>query len=334
MRWSKSVSLVAFVLVAVLIASGVGASVWAQSGVGVADRIAPPGQVAPPCTPLNLNLNTGRSVIGTVDPNWKLVSAPQTAASPPATTAYTVTPYSAWFTPSSGANWISPFPRDYFGPVGNYVYETTFSVSSAYTNIVLNIDLYGGDNVVNVLLLNGNLIGSTNRGYNVSPISPFPIGTPFVVTLQPGITYTLQATVNNFPSIPTPTGLLVAARVTADCVVTPPPAPTTGRIIVNKVIVPAGDPTVFQFTSGYQAPFSLGDGQTNDSGPIRPIAPAYYGLNEVPVPGWTTSIACKDPDGGTTVGPTAVLILRCQPPAPVLIWTLVRPSSAPSPTQK
>ncbi|MBI4289324.1 MAG: hypothetical protein HY671_12975, partial [Chloroflexi bacterium] len=112
MRWSKSVSLVTFVLVAIMLASGVTANVWALSGGGNAmDSISSPGQVAPPCTPLELKLNTGQTPTGTADTIWHLVSAPQTAASPPATTAYSVTPYSAWFTPSSGS-WISPFPRD------------------------------------------------------------------------------------------------------------------------------------------------------------------------------------------------------------------------------
>ncbi|MDO8636915.1 MAG: hypothetical protein Q7R34_11920, partial [Dehalococcoidia bacterium] len=66
LRWSKSVSLVAFFLVAVLIASGVGANVLAQTGGGAvgttvsrsnvldptAQLSVPPGQVAPPCSPL------------------------------------------------------------------------------------------------------------------------------------------------------------------------------------------------------------------------------------------------------------------------------------------
>ncbi|MBI4286821.1 MAG: hypothetical protein HY671_00130, partial [Chloroflexi bacterium] len=354
MRWSKSVSLVALFLVAVLIVPGVTPVVGAPSGGGAADRVAPqstvlypgtqpslpPGQVVPPpvtptpiptppppvavpapapaavpapatqpsaspgqvteaCRPLNLNLSTGQSAIGAVDPNWKLVSAPASAASPPPTAAYTVGAYPgvgvfpAWYVPSSG-NWISPFPRDYIGPVGDYIYETTFSVSSLNTNIVLHVDVYGGDNSLR-LTLDGSLIGSPNVGYNVSPISPFPVGGPFVVPLQPG-THVLRATVSNFPSIPSPTGLLVVARVTADCAI----APASGRIIVDKVTIPAGDPTAFQFTASYPpGSFSLTDtALPNDSGLIPS---GQYQVSEPAVSGWTTIIICTDPTGNTTV---------------------------------
>lgn len=92
----------------------------------------------------------------------------------------------------------------------------------------------------------------------------------------------------------------LAAGATVTCTFTNYKA---GRVIVDKVTVPAGDPQVFQFTAGYQPNFSLTDtAPPNDSGLINP---GSFLLNEIPVSGWTTSIACTDPDGGTVVGPTS-----------------------------
>ena len=75
-------------------------------------------------------------------------------------------------------------------------------------------------------------------------------------------------------------------------------APRPGRIIVDKVTIPAGATDIFNFTASYSpGSFSLTDtAPPNDSGLIPP---GTYALNEIVVTGWTTSLACADPDGGT-----------------------------------
>ncbi len=240
MHRSKSMSLVAFLLVVILISSGAGPTVWAQPGGGwAASPVAPrstvfdpgaqfsatSGQVTEPCRPFNLNLSTGQSAVGSVDPNWKLVSAPSSAASPTVTGAWTVGVFTAWYVPSSGS-WISPFPKDYTGPGGNYVYETTFSVDPSYNNIMLRVDAYAGDKQV-LLFLDGIAIGD---GAGASAAKG-----PFAIRIESG-SHTLDANVSNASVIgnepdtsSSSTGLLVVGRVTGDCggPLTPGPKPPT-----------------------------------------------------------------------------------------------------------
>ena len=250
MHRSKSMSLVAFFLVLLLISSGAGPTVWAQPGGGGANPVAPqstvldpgtqssaaPGQVTEPCRPFNLNLSTGQSAVGSVDPNWKLVSAPSSPTFPSTNAAYTVAPNRGWYTPSSGS-WISPFPKDYTGPGGNYVYERTFLTDQdpSYTNIMLRVDAYGGDKQV-FLFLDGKSI-SIGDSLEVAGFSDTSIKGPFAIRITPGL-HTLYANVVNASVIgnepdttSSSTGLLVAARVTAECggPLTPVPGPLDPR---------------------------------------------------------------------------------------------------------
>jgi plastocyanin len=59
-----------------------------------------------------------------------------------------------------------------------------------------------------------------------------------------------------------------------------------GHVIIAKVTNPTGATQSFDFTSDYGAPFSLLDGESNDSGPI---APGTYSVVEAPVTGWDTT---------------------------------------------
>jgi uncharacterized repeat protein (TIGR01451 family) len=64
----------------------------------------------------------------------------------------------------------------------------------------------------------------------------------------------------------------------------------SGRIIVKKVTVPAGEDQRFAFTADYAA-FELGDGEQHDSGPIRA---GTHILSEEAVEGWETKAKCSD----------------------------------------
>jgi hypothetical protein len=65
-----------------------------------------------------------------------------------------------------------------------------------------------------------------------------------------------------------------------------------GRIIIDKVTSPAGDPHEFDFTTNYGKSFKLNDtSDPNDSGPLEP---GTYSVAEIPVPCWDTQITCGD----------------------------------------
>ncbi len=65
-----------------------------------------------------------------------------------------------------------------------------------------------------------------------------------------------------------------------------------GRIVVEKVTVPAGDPTSFDFTASWlDGGFSLQGGDSADSGPL---AAGPYAVFEDEVDGWATQAVCSD----------------------------------------
>lgn len=76
------------------------------------------------------------------------------------------------------------------------------------------------------------------------------------------------------------------------------PPPTTGNIIIRKVTQPAGSEQGFEFESSYGDPFTLHDGEENDSGPL---APGTYSVFEDPVEGWDTVVSAVDQDGHPVV---------------------------------
>jgi hypothetical protein len=65
----------------------------------------------------------------------------------------------------------------------------------------------------------------------------------------------------------------------------------TGTITVAKATVPSGSPQAFDFTPDYLAPFTLTDGQSNNSGDLNA---GTYSIVETPVAGWST-MASQDP---------------------------------------
>ena len=77
-----------------------------------------------------------------------------------------------------------------------------------------------------------------------------------------------------------------------------------GKIIVDKVTVPGGDPTSFDFTTTYGSPFSLTDGATpNDSGFI---VPGTYQVTETANADYTTSATCTSSLGHPADNPNSI----------------------------
>lgn len=72
--------------------------------------------------------------------------------------------------------------------------------------------------------------------------------------------------------------------------------PLNGNIIVNKVTSPTGSGQQFSFTSNYGSPFTLTDGQSNNSGSL---SAGTYSVTEAAIPGWTTT---------TDIDPTAIVV--------------------------
>ena len=99
------------------------------------------------------------------------------------------------------------------------------------------------------------------------------------------------------------TGAVDMDNNTIDIAVCAPPA-EPGHINIEMQTLPDGSPAQFDFTTGY-GNFSLGDGDTNNSGDLPPGA---YNLSVTVPPGWDLeSIVCVATDGSTwTVNGTEV----------------------------
>ncbi len=77
-----------------------------------------------------------------------------------------------------------------------------------------------------------------------------------------------------------------------------------GKIIVDKVTVPGGDPTSFDFTTTYGSPFSLTDGATpNDSGFI---VPGTYQVTETANSDYVTTSTCTSSLGHAADNPNSI----------------------------
>lgn len=84
-----------------------------------------------------------------------------------------------------------------------------------------------------------------------------------------------------------------------------------GKIIVKKVTDPSGSAQSFEFTPSYNggAKFSLGDGQSNDSGLL---APGTYSVSEAVPAGWDlTSATCDDGSAVDAIGLGAGETVTC-----------------------
>jgi hypothetical protein len=230
-----------------------------QSDIQAIFTAGPAGKCKP-CTAAvgSLDISTGQTAIGSVDPIWKVISAP--AGVPTPLTAYVILAASpGWVAAPPGSNWIDPnntggFPPMVSDPAGLYVYETHFTVPAGIASLTLNFQ-FAADNDIK-MFLNGNLIPNTTvvNAFN-------PINGPITVTQAnpaPGI-YTLRAEVVNQPPIIGPTGLLVKGTVrcepapgkaTADLGDAPDSTNHHGKAMEAYPTVPANFPTVFNPGTG------------------------------------------------------------------------------------
>ena len=80
-----------------------------------------------------------------------------------------------------------------------------------------------------------------------------------------------------------------------------------GRIIVQKVTEPAGEPQRFTFTADYAA-FELGGGEQHDSGLILA---GMHSVSEEAVGGWETSATCSDGSPPDAIGLQDGEIVTC-----------------------
>ena len=118
-------------------------------------------------------------------------------------------------------------------------------------------------------------------------------------TIQSGFAPAYNFTTNGLNVIPTFTAsaattfcisqaYFASAASSIDC--------GSASIVVHKATSPGGSSQGFQFLTSYGAPFTLTDGQSNNSGPL---ASGTYWVTEVPVANWTTT---------TDIDPTAIVV--------------------------
>jgi hypothetical protein len=112
---------------------------------------------------------------GTLDPHYSLI------VSPTAATAVTVNdpgyPIGVWFPNSATSRWIGPAGNS-IGAGGNYIYRTSFTLpANALLNTVNISGLWGVDDVLTDVLINGNSTGPVTPFY--TPLTPFTLPTGF-----------------------------------------------------------------------------------------------------------------------------------------------------------
>jgi hypothetical protein len=103
------------------------------------------------------------------------------------------------------------------------------------------------------------------------------------------------------------TNLKEAESITCTYVNTEDFNKTRGKIIVDKVTVPSGDPTLFTFTSDFSGTFKLADQSTPlDSGLIKP---ATYSVSEGAVADWKlTGKTCTSNLGNPAQDPSSITL--------------------------
>jgi uncharacterized cupredoxin-like copper-binding protein len=80
---------------------------------------------------------------------------------------------------------------------------------------------------------------------------------------------------------------------------------TRGKIVVDKVTNPTGDPTSFDFTTTYGSPFSLTDAATpNDSGQV--LLPGTYQVSETANTNYVTTATCTSSKGDPADDPSSI----------------------------
>lgn len=122
--------------------------------------------------------NAGVALVGAgvPDPHYSLIVQPGSATA--VTVNDTFFPFPPWVANNAGSRWIGPAAFS-FGPVGNYVYRTTFTVpASAILSTVNVAGLWGTDDASVDILINGNSTGNVSGGFTT--LVPFNVSSGFV----------------------------------------------------------------------------------------------------------------------------------------------------------
>ncbi len=160
---------------------------------------------------------------GVQDPNYAVIYAPP--GMPQGGQALTTAQYGGWATPPAGTQWINPwgYPFDGPGTVGDYEYETTFSLTGFDPSTAVLTGLWAADNSVD-MYLNGNLVGSITGLNGFQTLQPFTVSSDFDSGLN-----TLDFVVHNPSAV---TGLLVDISGTAS----PVPEPSSLLLMGSGLI--------------------------------------------------------------------------------------------------
>lgn len=189
------------------------------------------GPCAPPAVPgqtLVANISTGQGVTsaGLPDPFWRFVPPPPIPPTGPI--PFTTTPHSAWVSAPAGSWWIQPSSSGSpsGGPSAGYEVQVLIMPPLSQYSALRVVGQYAADNTVQSVQLNGTVIGactpSTSNCFSSFQPVNFTAAAPTFAPFVGGVN-TLHFTVNNISNV---TGLLVNARVEADC---PPATPTYTR---------------------------------------------------------------------------------------------------------
>jgi uncharacterized repeat protein (TIGR01451 family) len=273
----------------------------------------------PPCQSagqvVEVDVSTGQNVIaGQQDPLWELVAVPpnQTGAFP----SYATIPYSSWVSATPPAGWIhrvqNPTPQA--DSAGNYTYRLQFSLNPAFYSAVQIVGSYSADNSATVQL-NGVTQTFCPGIVCFQGLHSFSINSGFVNGVN-----NLDIIVNN-SSGPSPTGLLVEAKLQATCLagggcVQPPSGMVAwypldehiGATAVNDIAPPPSSlfnnvGTPHPGPVGPLGPNSgpasvvgmVGGGALYFYGPYVEVAPQSeldFGTGDFSIDGWVSAVEC------------------------------------------
>jgi hypothetical protein len=129
------------------------------------------------CGDLNEVLNTGFNQststlipVGGVDDNWRITADPDPSTTEPRPADVVAT--TSWPAPQPGSQWISFKPSAVpIGPAPTvYYYEYCFCLAEGFSNAQLNLSIWA-DDIVDTVLLNGNVIGGAGGNFNYPPLN-------------------------------------------------------------------------------------------------------------------------------------------------------------------
>ena len=165
-------------------------------------------------------VDAGGSVLpdGTVgDPHYTLVSVPGGTSAIRILTSLSGFPIPPWVADNSTSAWIGPDTTDAEGPVGDYLYRTTFDLTGLIAATASLSGRWSSDNAGLDIILNG-----VSTGINSPSLTSFETFTPF--TINSGFVSGVNELIFRVNNAGGPTGLRVEIAGTADPSAVPEPA--------------------------------------------------------------------------------------------------------------